>query len=158
MLGSRLHPSLVDIEDSEQLIDDFENSMPRSELLNCADSSVLLVHEFDNCGIANAESTTSCRSFSVTKKSCATGYYRFTSIQSLILLIPFLVLVMKLVTILEHITILRNTALLVVMDMVISFNQLGIQSILDTEQSWDISLMVTTIVRTTTATQTLSSL
>ena len=75
-LGPRQHPTLVDIEDSYQLIDDFEDSLPRTELLNCADAAALLVNEFNNCGIANFRTTTSCRSFSLTQKSCATGYYR----------------------------------------------------------------------------------
>ena len=98
-LGARLHPSLVDIEDASQLIKDFDNSMPRSELLNCADSSVLLVHQFNACGMGSLATTTSCESFSVTKKSCATSYYRLTSIVSLILLFFFpSVLRMKLVT------------------------------------------------------------
>jgi len=76
-LGPRQHPTLVDIEDSFQLIDDFEDSLPRTELLNCADAAALLVNEFNNCGIANFRTTTSCRSFSLTQKSCATGYYSF---------------------------------------------------------------------------------
>jgi len=76
-LGPRQHPTLVDIEDSFKLVDDFEDSLPQSELLNCADAAALLVHEFNNCGIANFKTTSSCRSFSVTKKSCATGYYSF---------------------------------------------------------------------------------
>merc|ERR1719495_2700341 len=76
-LGPRQHPTLVDIEDSFKLVDDFEDSLPQSELLNCADAAALLVHEFNNCGIANFGVTSSCRSFSVTKKSCATGYYSF---------------------------------------------------------------------------------
>ena len=62
------------IASSYALIDDFEDSMSRKELLNCTDVAALLVHEFDNCGIANFRTTSSCRSFSVTKKSCATGY------------------------------------------------------------------------------------
>ena len=75
-LGPIQHPTLVDIASSYTLIDNFEDSMSRTELLNCADVAALLVHEFDNCGIANFRTTSSCRSFSVTKKSCATGYYR----------------------------------------------------------------------------------
>merc|ERR1712168_838271 len=55
------------------------------------------------------------------------------------------VLVMKLVTTLEQITTLRSTALLVGMDMLISFSQQVIQSILATEQSLGTSMMATTI-------------
>jgi len=71
------HPTLVDIQDSSQLVNDFEDSMSQSDLLNCADSAALLIEDFDSCGIANFGVTSSCRSFSVTKKSCATGYYSF---------------------------------------------------------------------------------
>ena len=76
-LGPKLHPTLVDIDDSSDLVDDFENSMPQHELLNCADAAALLIYDFNNCGIAKFDTSSSCRSFSVTKKSCATGYYRF---------------------------------------------------------------------------------
>merc|ERR1712142_476633 len=77
-LGVKPHPTLVDISNPDQLVDDFEASMPSSELLNCADAAALLIHDFDSCGIANNIGTfSSCRSFSVTKKSCATGYYSF---------------------------------------------------------------------------------
>ena len=55
-----------------------------------------------------------------------------------------LVLGMKLVTTLEQITILRSTALLVGMDMLISFSQQVIQSTLATEQFWGTSMMATT--------------
>merc|ERR1719312_1387233 len=51
--------------------------MPQNELLNCADSAALLIKDFDNCGIAKFAVTSSCKTFSVTKKSCATGYYSF---------------------------------------------------------------------------------
>ena len=51
--------------------------MPQHELFNCADSAALLIKDFGNCGIAKFAVTSSCRSLSVTKKSCATGYYRW---------------------------------------------------------------------------------
>merc|ERR1711970_217404 len=76
-VGPKQHPSLVDIEDSGDLIDDFSESLPQHELLNCADSAALLIGDFDNCGIAKIDTTSSCRTYSVTKKSCATGYYSF---------------------------------------------------------------------------------
>merc|ERR1711962_455608 len=71
------HPTLVDEEDSIQLLNKFEDSMSQAELLNCADSAALLIKNFDSCGIANFDVTSSCRTYSVTAKGCATGYYSF---------------------------------------------------------------------------------
>ena len=72
----KTHPTLTDIWDGGQMLRDFVDSMSSSELLNCADAAALLVEDFDSCGIANVDVTSSCRAFSVTMKSCATGYYR----------------------------------------------------------------------------------
>lgn len=66
----------MDIGDAGQFIDDFRTSLPSAELLNCADAAALLIESFDSCGIASFGVTDSCASFSVTQKSCATGYYR----------------------------------------------------------------------------------
>ena len=62
-------------------LDDFGASMPQHELLNCADSSALLISDFDSCGIATFDTSGGCRAFSVTQKSCATGYYRWEEIK-----------------------------------------------------------------------------
>ena len=75
-LGPKLHPTLNDVEDSSTMIGEFESSLPQHELLNCADAAALLIGEFSSCGIAKMATTGSCRTYSVTKKSCATGYYR----------------------------------------------------------------------------------
>ena len=72
----KAHPTLTDISDSSQLLRDFRDSMSSSELLNCADAAALLIEDFNSCGIAYLDVTSSCGAFSVTKKSCATGYYR----------------------------------------------------------------------------------
>ena len=70
------HPTLNDMPDSSDMLYAFRDSMPTSELLNCADSAALLIQDFNSCGIAFLDVTESCGAFSVTKKSCATGYYR----------------------------------------------------------------------------------
>ena len=75
-LGPKLHQTLNDIYDSSLMISEFESSLPHYELLNCADAAALLIADFSHCGIAKVRATGSCRTFSVTKKSCATGYYR----------------------------------------------------------------------------------
>merc|ERR1719315_603057 len=49
-VGPKQHPTLVDIEDSGDLIDNFSDSLPQHELLNCADSAALLIGDFNNCG------------------------------------------------------------------------------------------------------------
>ena len=77
----KAHPTLVDMTNSStsasQLLADFKSSMSQSELLNCADAAALLISDFDSCGIAYFDVTSSCGAFSITKKSCATGYYSF---------------------------------------------------------------------------------
>merc|ERR1711962_620456 len=71
------HPTLEDERTGSQLLYKFEDSMSQGELLNCADSAALLVGDFNYCGIANLDVTSSCRTYSVTAKGCATGYYSF---------------------------------------------------------------------------------
>ena len=73
------HPNLTDIDDSSAMLSAFADSMSSSDLLNCADSAALLIEDFSSCGIAFLNTAFSCRAISVTKKSCATGYYRCTS-------------------------------------------------------------------------------
>jgi len=71
------HPNLTDIDDSSAMLSAFADSMSTSDLLNCADSAALLIEDFSSCGIAFLNTAFSCRAISVTKKSCATGYYSF---------------------------------------------------------------------------------
>ena len=73
----KAHPTLVDITSMNQLLGDFRSSMSQSKLLNCADAAALLIGDFDSCGIAFFNAACSCGAFSVTAKSCATGYYSF---------------------------------------------------------------------------------
>lgn len=73
----KLHPTLNDLNDSSVMLNSFSSSMPLSDLLNCADSTALLIEEFNSCGIAYLDRAFSCGAISVTKKSCATGYYSF---------------------------------------------------------------------------------
>lgn len=73
----KLHPTLNDLNDSSVMLDAFSSSMPLSDLLSCADSTALLIEEFNSCGIAYLDRAFSCGAISVTKKSCATGYYSF---------------------------------------------------------------------------------
>ena len=70
------HPTLTDIRDSKRLLYAFKNSMSKTELLNCADSAVLLVKDTRSCGYGFVNTVFSCNTFSITKKSCATGYFR----------------------------------------------------------------------------------
>ena len=76
------HPTLVDIQDSSQLLTDFKASLPMEELLNCADAAALLVQKFGSCGIADFGVVPYCSSLSVTMKSCATGYYRLVLLRN----------------------------------------------------------------------------
>jgi len=71
------HPTLTDIRDSKRLLYAFRNSMSKSDLLNCADSAVLLVKDTKACGYGFVNTVFSCNTFSITKKSCATGYFSF---------------------------------------------------------------------------------
>ena len=73
----KLHPTLNDIQNSSLMLDAFSSSMPLADLLNCADSTALLIEEFSSCGIAYLDTAFSCGAISVTMKDCATGYYRF---------------------------------------------------------------------------------
>ena len=73
---TKQHPTLNDIEDAYKMIDDFERSLPPQELYQCADTSVLLVESSEACGIANFAVTMNCQTVSITRKACATGYYR----------------------------------------------------------------------------------
>ena len=70
------HPTLNDKEESGQLIDEFAQSMPTKDLYQCADATALLVESTGSCGVAYFDSSEYCHAVSVTKKSCATGYYR----------------------------------------------------------------------------------
>merc|ERR1719369_1094872 len=72
------HPTLTeDVTDSSTVLSKFRNSMSTSELRNSADAAALLVADLSGCGIAYTHTTGSCFTLSVTKKSCATGYYSF---------------------------------------------------------------------------------
>lgn len=51
--------------------------MSTSDLRNSADTAALLTADLSGCGIAYTHTTGSCYTLSVTKKSCATGYYSF---------------------------------------------------------------------------------
>ena len=76
-----------DIGNAYQMLEDFESSMPLADLHNCADAAVLLVEQFGSshtCGIGNVGATLDCRTLSITKKSCATGYYRLDQYHLLI--------------------------------------------------------------------------
>jgi len=73
----RQHPTLTDIYDSSKLLNAFMNSMSKSDLLNCADSAVLLVEDMRACGIAPGYNVHSCNAFSVTMKRCAAQKYTF---------------------------------------------------------------------------------
>merc|ERR1719369_1751928 len=74
----QLHPTLTeDVTDSSTVLSKFRNSMSTSELRNSADAAALLVADLSGCGIAYTHTTGSCFTLSVTKKSCATGYYSF---------------------------------------------------------------------------------
>ena len=76
----KTHPTLHDqpSASSSTMVGNFRNSMPKDELLNCADAAVLLIDDNNTgyCGVAYLDVTSYCGAFSVTKKSCATGYYR----------------------------------------------------------------------------------
>merc|ERR1712025_1229137 len=71
------HPNLTDIENSSEMLNAFADSMSLPDLLNCADSTALLIEDFSSCGIAFLDRAFTCGAISVTKKSCATGYYSF---------------------------------------------------------------------------------
>jgi len=71
------HPNLTDIENSSDMLNAFADSMSLPDLLNCADSTALLIEDFSSCGIAFLDRAFTCGAISVTKKSCATGYYSF---------------------------------------------------------------------------------
>eukprot|EP00092_Neocalanus_flemingeri_P030752 GFUD01033395.1.p1 GENE.GFUD01033395.1~~GFUD01033395.1.p1 ORF type:complete len:725 (+),score=108.76 GFUD01033395.1:33-2207(+) len=77
MLDIQPHPTLNDIYDSNTMLDSFAASMPMADLLNSADSSALLIEDFDSCGISYLGGVLNCEALSVTTKSCATGYYSF---------------------------------------------------------------------------------
>ena len=61
------HPTLNDIEDSSIMLNAFADSMPLSDLLNCADSTALLIEDFSSCGIAYLDRAFSCGAISVTQ-------------------------------------------------------------------------------------------
>jgi hypothetical protein len=75
-LDMKVHPTLHDQASASAMITNFEASLPSWDLYNCADAAVLLVDDFDSCGIAKLDVTSSCRTLSITAKDCATGYYR----------------------------------------------------------------------------------
>ena len=75
------HPTLTEeVTDSSTLLRAFKSSMSLSKLRNSADAAVLLVADLSGCGIAYTHTTSSCFTLSVTKKSCATGYYRYSHV------------------------------------------------------------------------------
>jgi len=75
---AKKHPTMnEDQTSSSTVLSKFKNSMSTSELRNSADSAALLVADLSGCGIAYTHVTGSCFTLSVTKKSCATGYYSF---------------------------------------------------------------------------------
>ena len=61
---------------SSTVLTNFKNSMSMNKLKNSADAAALLVADLSGCGIAYTHTTGNCYTLSVTKKSCATGYYR----------------------------------------------------------------------------------
>ena len=61
---------------SSTILSAFASSMSTSALRHSADTAALLVADLSGCGIAYTHTTSSCYTLSVTKKSCATGYYR----------------------------------------------------------------------------------
>merc|ERR1711892_1236549 len=72
------HPTITEeVIDSSTLLSAFKNSMSLSDLKNSADTAALLTADLSGCGIAYTGTTGSCWTLSVTKKSCATGYYSF---------------------------------------------------------------------------------
>jgi len=81
LLDVATHPTIKDnpSASSSTMVGSFKNSMPKSELLNCADAAALLIEDNNTgyCGVAYTGVTSYCGAFSVTKRSCATGYYSF---------------------------------------------------------------------------------
>merc|ERR1719228_386854 len=72
------HPTINEDDiDSSTLLSAFASSMSTSDLRNSADTAALLTADLSGCGIAYTHVTGSCYTLSVTKKSCATGYYSF---------------------------------------------------------------------------------
>jgi len=72
------HPTInEDDTDSSTILSNFASSMSTSDLRHSADTAALLVADLSGCGIAYTHTTGSCYTISVTKKSCATGYYSF---------------------------------------------------------------------------------
>ena len=77
---TKQHPTLNDEDDPYQMLEDFARSLPSGELHSCADVTVLLIEQFggsNTCGVGNTDASLSCGTVSITKKSCATGHYRF---------------------------------------------------------------------------------
>ena len=71
------HPTVTeDDTDSSTILGAFANSMSTTALRHSADTAALLVADMSGCGIAYVNTIASCKTLSVTKKSCATGYYR----------------------------------------------------------------------------------
>jgi len=72
------HPTVnEDDSSSSAILTAFKNSMSLNDLRQSADSTALLTADMSGCGIAYTHTTTNCYTISVTKKSCATGYYSF---------------------------------------------------------------------------------
>jgi len=72
------HPTMTEEEiSSSTVLNNFWKSMSLEDLRNSADAAALLVADLSGCGIAYTDTTGSCYTLSVTKKSCATGYYSF---------------------------------------------------------------------------------
>jgi len=70
--------NLDDIDDSSTMLMTFMNyKSSAAELRGSADAAALLVSEFSGCGIAWTDVIGNGLTFSVTQKSCATGYYTF---------------------------------------------------------------------------------
>jgi len=69
--------TLRDNYDSSAMIDQFTNYKPITQLLNSADAAALLIKNFDSCGIGRLNGFMYGYTVTVTRKSCALGYYSF---------------------------------------------------------------------------------
>jgi len=75
---AKQHPQLTDMSGSSSMLSAFSNSMSQTNLRHSADVAALLVADMSGCGIAYLGQASRCgATFSVTEKSCATGYFTF---------------------------------------------------------------------------------
>ena len=70
--------TIDDVPASSDMLSNFRNmKSSTSELRGSADAAALLINDFSSCGIAYLNVISSGNMVSVTKKSCAVGYYSF---------------------------------------------------------------------------------